>query len=580
MGFCRAANRMTRNAPQIVEVDADQLEALLHRAEQQAFEEADYRTIGHVLQSYVYVTSLLRDKRTAIDRLRKLLFGASTEKTAAVVGHSNVSSPSEDGLAALSAEATSAVDDIERGEINGDAAANTNDVARRKGHGRNAAGAYRGGQWIDVPHASLQAGDACPDCRQGTVYALNTPGVLVRIVGQAPLQARIYQLQKLRCQLCGTVFTAEPPPEAGTEKYDATAASMIALLKYGSGLPFNRLEGLQRNVEIPLPASTQWDIVQTLDPSIAPAYDELIRQAAQGDVVHNDDTTVKILELMGAHAKHQTLTEHAADDEAKQQSASRSGLFTSGIVALRDGRRIALFFSGRQHAGENLADVLRRRAEELQRPIQMCDALSRNLPGDLKTIVANCLAHARRQFVDVYDRFPESCRYVLEALKVVYRNDAQTRNQQLSAEQRLRFHQAHSQPAMDRLHEWLNRQFDEKLAEPNSALGGAIRYILKHWEKLTLFLRVPGAPLDNNLCERALKKAILHRKNALFYKTANGARLGDMCMSLIHTCELCEVSPFDYLTELQRHADALSTNPEQWMPWNYRATLEALAAAA
>ena len=218
------------------------------------------------------------------------------------------------------------------------------------------------------------------------------------------------------------------------------------------------------------------------------------------------------------------------------------------MVALRDGHRVALFFSGRRHAGENLAEVLKLRAAELPPPIQMCDALSRNLPGELQTILAHCLAHARRQFVDVYDRFPEQCRYLLEALAVVYRNDAIARERQLSPEARLQLHQQESQPTMQQLHDWLTRQLDEKLTEPNSALGGAIRYMLRHWEKLTLFLRQAGAPLDNNVCERALKKAILHRKNALFYKTQNGARVGDLFMSLIYTCQLNEANPFDYLT--------------------------------
>src|SRR5262245_56961193 len=108
---------------------------------------------------------------------------------------------------------------------------------------------------------------------------------------------------------------------------------------------------------------------------------------------------------------------------------------------------------------------------------------------------------------------------------------------------------------------------------PNSALGGAIGYMLKHWEKLTLFLRQAGAPLDNNLCERALKKAILHRKNALFYKTENGARVGDLFMSLIYTCQLNQANPFDYLTQLQRHTDQLVAGPQFWMPWNYREAL-------
>ncbi len=412
-----------------------------------------------------------------------------------------------------------------------------------------------------------RAGDPCPACGEGTVYE-KAPGVVVRISGQAPLAATVYQLQKLRCHLCGQVFTAPAPDETGSRKYDATAGSMIGLLKYGSGLPFNRLEGLQGHLEIPLPASTQWDIVRAVAANVAPAFAELIRQAAQGDVLHNDDTTVKILELMGKRGGPEA--EARADGDGADAD-QRTGLFTSGVVALRDGHRVALFFSGRQHAGENLAGVLKLRASELPPPIQMCDALSRNLPGELQTILAHCLAHARRQFVDVYDRFPEQCRYLLEALAVVYRNDAIARERQLSPEARLQWHQQESRPTMQQLHDWLKRQLDEKLTEPNSALGGAIRYMLKHWEKLTLFLRQAGAPLDNNLCERALKKAILHRKNALFYKTQNGARVGDLFMSLIYTCQLNQANPFDYLTELQRHPDQLAASPELWMPWNYRA---------
>ncbi len=123
---------------------------------------------------------------------------------------------------------------------------------------------------------------------------------------------------------------------------------------------------------------------------------------------------------------------------------NRSGLFTSGVVSTREGRRIALFFSGRKHAGENLTDVLAKRARALAPPIQMCDALSRNLPAELETIVANCLDHGRRQFVDVAGSFPDECRHVLESLAVIYRNDALARKRKLSPEARLKFHQAHN----------------------------------------------------------------------------------------------------------------------------------------
>jgi transposase len=546
--------------PEIVEVDNRQLEEVLHRVEQ-ALDEKDAELIRAVFASYVYVTDLVEDKNTSIRRLRQLLFGARTEKTDAVVGRRG-EQPEESPQRDVAAKTELAADEADRSASTEEA---TENAAR--GHGRNGADAYRGAERIDVPHPSLRAGDPCPACDQGTVYE-KAPGVVVRISGQPPLRATIYQLQKLRCHLCGQVFTAAAPPEAGNAKYDATAGSMIGLLKYGSGLPFNRLEGLQGHLEIPLPASTQWDIVNAVASNLAPAFEELIRQAAQGEVLHNDDTTVKILELMGQRGQPEAVTD--TEDEGNDAD-ERTGLFTSGVVALRDGHRVALFFTGRRHAGENLAEVLKLRAEQLPPPIQMCDALSRNLPGELQTIVANCLAHARRQFVDVYERFPEQCRYLLEALAVVYRNDASARERQLSPEARLQWHQEASGPTMLQLHEWLTRQLDEKLTEPNSALGGAIRYMLRHWEKLTLFLRQAGAPLDNNVCERALKKAILHRKNSLFYKTQNGARVGDLFMSLIYTCQLNEANPFDYLTQLQRHSDEIAASPQLWMPWNYRA---------
>lgn len=560
-----------RHAPEIIEVDHPRLEEVLGRAEQ-ALTPEDAALIRAVFASYRYVTDLVEDKNTSLRRLRQLLFGERTEKTAAIVGDKapTAATPSPSDPPADPAAAAA------NPNVSSAAASNTANTTApaptARGHGRHGADAYRAAERIDVPHATLRAGDACPACGAGTVYD-KAPGVLVRITGQPPLAARIYRLQKLRCHLCGAVFTAAVPAEAGDRKYDATAGSMIGLLKYGSGLPFNRLEGLQGYLEIPLPASTQWEIVKAVEGVIAPAFAELVRQAAQGDVLYNDDTTVKILALMGAQSQ-------ARAAETGEDADERTGLYTSGVVALRDGRHVALFFSGRRHAGENLAEVLRHRAAELPPPIQMCDALSRNLPGELQTIVAHCLAHARRQFVDVHDRFPEQCNHLLEALAVVYHQDALARERGLSPEARLRLHQEASQPTMQDLHAWLNQQLDDHWVEPHSALGGAIGYMLRHWEKLTLFLRQAGAPLDNNLCERALKKAILHRKNALFYKTPNGARVGDEFMSLIYTCQLNEVNPFDYLTELQQHADQVAAHPERWLPWNYRAALTEEAGAA
>lgn len=440
----------------------------------------------------------------------------------------------------------------------------TNDCRKSKGHGRNSAGSYSGARKVILPHTSLAGGDACPECARGRVYTQRHPKTLVRIVGQAPVEATVFELERLRCNACGQVFTAETPEGMGPNKYDATAAAMIAQLKYGTGVPFTRLERMEKQLGIPLPAATQWELVEQAAAVLKPALEHLLWQAAQGEVIHNDDTGMRILRL------------------AREPSDKRTGIFTTGIVSLWRNRKIALFFTGRQHAGENLADLLSRRTER-GTPIQMCDALSRNTPkltNGVKILLANCIAHGRRQFIEVAANFPQECGYVLESLGMVYGNDAMAREQNLDTDARLRFHQQYSGPLMEQLHGWLNEQITEARTEPNSGLGKAISYLLKHWQALTLFLREKGAPLDNNLCERALKKAILNRKNAMFFKTENGAMVGDLFMSLIHTCDLNGVNSFLYLTELQRHSAEVKGKPEDWMPWNYVQTLARMQSSA
>jgi len=532
-----------------LDVSAEELEALLESV-REALGERGYQKLKAAIRTLSYVTELLENREATLASLRRLLCCARSEKTEAVLEQ-----------AGIAPSLTSRTPPADAGSKKPAA-----------GHGRNGATAYAGAQRVEVPHATLHRGDRCPECQRGKVYPLYEPGLLVRLRGQAPIAATVYELEKLRCNLCGEVFTAEAPAGVGEEKYDATTASMIALLRYGSGFPWNRLADLQESMGIPLPVATQCEIVTEAAALLQPAMQELIGQAAQGEVLHNDDTSMLVLAL------RRSLGRGTDEDDAPE----RTGVFTSGIVSTAQKQTIALFFTGRQHAGENLADVLQRRVAELAPPLQMCDALSRNLPKlpeKLEVIVGHCLAHARRRFVEVTPNFPEPCQHVLEQLGTIYGHDAAARQQAMTPDERLRFHQQHSAPVMAELCAWLTAQFAEKKVEPNSGLGMAMRYLLKHWERLTLFLRQSGAPLDNNICERALKKAILHRKNSLFYKTENGAHVGDLFMSLIHTCELCGANPFDYLTQLQQHAGDLARNPSEWMPWNYQTALEPAGAS-
>ena len=542
-----------RTTPPRIELRFDELGAIVERARQAALSPEDHAKLKAAMDTLAFVTAELEAKRTSLDRLRRWLFGAPTETTRTIVR--------PDALAGAPAAAAGA----------GAESGSSGPRPPRPGHGRLSAAAYTGADRVTIPHPSLQRGDRCPGCPTGKIYPLAEPATLVRITGMAPLSATVYACERWRCNLCGEVFTAPAPADVGDAKYDATATSMVGLLKYGCGLPFHRIEVLQRGMRIPLPAATQWELVRDALPPLVPAWDELLRQAAQGEVLYNDDTTMKILALSAEQRRAA-----AADEETD----ARTGVFTSGIVATRDGHFIALFFTGRQHAGENLAIILAQRATDLAPPIQMADALAANTAGDFDTLLASCLAHARRRFVDVVENFPAEVRRVLETLREVYRTDALAREGALSAAERLRVHQTESGPRMVDLETWLCQQLDEHQVEPNSGLGTAIAYMLKHWAQLTLFLRVPGAPLDNNVCERALKKAILHRKNALFYKSLAGARVGDVFMSLIHTAELNGIAPFEYLVALQRHHQAVALDPSEWLPWNYETTLAELQARA
>ena len=239
-------------------------------------------------------------------------------------------------------------------------------------------------------------------------------------------------------------------------------------------------------------------------------------------MVYNDDTTVKILELMGERANEPVLAEDRQRIRRAKKRRIAKACSPRALFPARETARSPCFSAVANTPVRTWPTCWPSASKALAAPIQMCDALTRNLPGELETIVAHCLAHGRRRFVEVADHFPEECRYVLESLAVIYRNDAIARERKLSPSARRHFHQAQSGPTMERLHVWLGRQLEDRRVEPNSSLGTAISYLLKYWERLTLFLRVPGAPLDNNLCERALKRAILHRKNALFYKTCHG----------------------------------------------------------
>jgi transposase len=546
-----------------VTLSTEEGEALIARVHQSNLSADDAGVVERVIRMYFWVAFALQEAKLSAKRLRALLFGPGRQPKT---------------LPAPEARATSS-DSLGEGERGGkpalvDAAAPGREAApqpkggHRAGTGCLGADTYVGAERTECRHEELAVGQRCPVCGQGTLYEL-PPGVEIRIDGHALLSAMRYALQKFRCSACGQIFTAPLPREAGEEKYSARARAVLAVCRYYLGLPFYRLQGYQAMQGVPLPDATQWDQIEKVGDCSYVVFEYLETLAAQGELIYQDDTSVRVLTLIKANQERQAQAEAMGFSRAKE----RTGMFTTALVVKVGERTICLYYCGRAHAGENLAALLERREADRGKPLVMSDALSRNEVDEASVIRCHCLAHGRRQFSDIEEIFPVECRVVIDVLKQVFDHDEKARDKQMSPQARLVYHQEYSRPIMDRLKQWLQQQMDDHLVEPNSALGKAMAYMQTHWETLTRFLEIEGAPLENNLVERALKLFIRQRKNSLFYRTEHSAYIASVLTSLIATCLQAGVNALEYLVALQEHRTAVFAEPAAWLPWTYQASL-------
>jgi len=424
--------------------------------------------------------------------------------------------------------------------------------------------AYPDAERITVAHTEYKSGDPCPKCLTGKLYMMAVFGKIIKFLGAPFLYVKIYLQEKLRCNTCGWIVAAQLPKEALGSKANSAAQAMIALLKYGAGLPFYRMATIQKYLKMPTSASSLWLMLTDLIEIVMVIWPRLRHHAAQGELLHNDDTTNKILELM-----------KASKDPNKKPKKT---VYTSGILSvLKGGIKIILFFTGEDHAGKNLENLLTEREASLTKPIHMSDASSMN---DVKidTNKGSCLTHIRRYFVECYSKYKADATHFITAVGKVYAIDAETKN--LSKEDRLLVHQEKSRPIMDELHKWMTERLTQNLVEPNSALGEAMAHALKHWVKATLFLRVAGVPLSNDELEQKFKMVKLSVKNAMFYRTLWGALVGDVFMSIIHTTVLANENPYEYLVTILDNKTEVLKNPDCWMPWNFRMQIEKRSLAA
>jgi len=557
-----------KNKLDVISLTHEDAEAFKKRIINSSLAEQDQKIIFSLLSFNFWIQNQLERAKLTILRLKKI-FGLPTEKKKPKkTDREEITEPNQASTPQASSE----------GSVD-----NTNPVTTHtsikpkqksnpkfdpdQNHGRYSAKDYPGCEQIFIPHERLKKGDPCPECAPASLYGkLYTPfpKEIIKLRGNPIITGTCYVCEKLRCTLCGTTFTADLPEEIASQpKYDETSRSAIAIGRYYSGLPFKRIELLQKLQGIPLADATQWDQMVKLYSIVTPVYLALELYAAQGQLLSYDDTGNRILSVHGA----------------------KKAVHTTAFISTIGSHLVYLFYTSQRYAGENMDLLITDRTAD-EPIITMTDASSQNLPRNINAnlmarwILCFCLVHGRRKFYEIFDHFKEECGFVLDVIATVYKNEAYCKKHKLDPDRRLKYHQEQSAPAMKGLHVWLNNQLLHHLVEHNSTLGEAVRYMLRHWTALTKFLSVAGAPIDNSLCEQAIKVAIRHRRSSLFYKTLKGAQVGDCLMSLIHTAAKNNVNIFHYLNTLQQNEEAVRAHPDLWLPWNYQSTLDSMVECA
>ncbi len=533
-------NKHHDQEPSRIEISESHLNKLITEIEASSLTPQSKEIVVKMLVSFFWISRQLESKRLSIKKLLRLFFGSKTEKSKK---DNDKDDPPMNGQTGDKQEAAI--------------------KPKSKGHGKNGQAQYESAERVRVTHPTLAAQDQCPSCHLALLYPYGF-GATLRIFGQAPLFGKVYEPEQLRCSSCLELFTAPLPEEAGLDRNHVTANAMVAQLNYGTGVPFYRLEALQKDLGTPVSDSTQFDMAEKVANCGAPILSYLTTLAASAEKQGFDDTPMPVLSLL--------------KDNKSLPDSDRKGMQTSAILAHSGENKIALFITGRNHAGENIGDLLKRRDLASPKVIQMSDASANNFSHEFMDLVIKslCLDHGRRNFHELLEAFPKDCQHVITELGKVYKNDADTKAKGLSPSERLLYHQEHSLEIMNNLNSWMEDKIENREVEPNSELGNAIAYFLKHWNGLTAFLRIAGASLSNAEVERLVKRCVLRRKGSMFYKTEAGAWIGDILMSLIETARFAGRNPFDYLVAIQKYAIQVRAHPQNWLPWNYHLTLDSL----
>lgn len=550
----RSQETTEHSAPtEFVDLSESELDGLLERIEQAkthslALSAGDYELLTGAIMMLANMQERLENNDLSVHKLRKLLgMVSSSEKMRDLLPGGGNNSDSTAGCGKASGKSKSR---------------RSGASSKQRSNKRSKPTAHKP-QRHDHALEGISKGDQCPSCHAGKLYKY-TPAVLLRVTGNAPLTCHKHVAQQMRCNGCGQITTAPLPKQITDDgprdqRYGYSARSVMCIAKYFAGSPFYRQEHIAGLLGAPVAASTIFDQCEKVANALNPVFKAVKRHAANAELFYLDDTTNRIL-------AQQPVMKKGRDGRERL----RSGIYTSAVLAIGDdGRRIVLFQTNVGHAGEFMQEMLDARDTARAPPMLMSDALSANHVMGHAFEKSLCNAHGRRGFVELIEQHPNEMVHVLELYQHAWVNEAHCVDAALSAEQRRDYHHEHSLPHLQQLLAWCQEQLDSDAVEPNSNLGKAIQYFIRHFDGLSAFCHQPGAPVDNNEVERLIKLIVRARKNSLFFKTAVGAEISDIVTSILAICHENDVNAFHYLNAIQRNQVQVKAIPEKWLPWNY-----------
>lgn len=587
-------------------VDAERIEALLRKlkAGTPLADAQDLSLIGNIVASWAHLCERAQRFDLSLADLRRMLGvlgrppvpaplgkeGSSGPQTTSPDADTGVSDPSGAPLAHADGDSTETEaapaapdlatdpDTVDTPAVKPDPGPESGDPRARTGHGRRGQADFGSLPWVQHNHESLAIGCLCSGCEQGRLYRF-FPRTFVSISGQASFVGHRHSVERLQCNVCGRIFEARLPEPLRVDGvgegrlYSHSAHSTVVLLKYLGVMPWHRQQTVQSAMGVMVPDACMWDMCESVSTTVRPVTSALQTLASAAPLFYGDDTTATIFGL----------TLEVKTDRKTGKEVNRTGCHTTAVIArFEDGRRIAVFRVGIQHAGELLDEILVSRPAGLPKPMVMADASSSNGVTVCEVHKCGCNAHALRRFKEL-DKAPTEAEPLLTAYRKVFAHDAHTRAEKMSDTARLAYHRTHSRPLFKQMCRDAYALLEEHKVEPNSVLGKALDYLLNHELSLSAFFRLPGAPIDNNLLERELRLPVRLRDAAPLYRSQIGANVAGELWTLLVTVLLNGVDVLAYLNALQRHARDVRKDPMAWLPWNYEARakeLDCVAAAA